>query len=287
MEMFALIKDDNGTRIVKSSEIQQKANYIIKDRLNSFFDDLIVKYGEDYKISLSDIQLFDSFDGPLSEYITENILSRSILKKRNFEVKKILRNVFNEFNIDPKIVNRINSNYGIFSCFYSDNNGNVCFNLNEVKNSFNKLFGELISEQLIVELQRQLSIFKYNLEFDVLELKNFILSSDNIIDINRKNFEFLLYEFGEISNPKVPASRRHMCYSCDNLSPLLCKKAEVNKKRIDRYAFINQGYQVFVTANYRDLEMISFIVEDCNNYIVCSDKSVDEEEYSYIKRMRK
>ena len=40
MEMFALIKDVNGTRIVKGSEVQEKANFIVRKRLNDFFNDL-------------------------------------------------------------------------------------------------------------------------------------------------------------------------------------------------------------------------------------------------------
>lgn len=287
MEMFALIKDVNGTRIVKSSDIQEKADFIIKNRLNDFFDDLIVRKGEDSTVTLDDVHLFESYGGPFSGYIADNILRKSISKKRNFEIKKILQNVFNEFNIDTKLISRINSNYNLFSYFHCDKMGNVCFDLYEVENSLNKLFGELISEQLIEELKRQLSIYDYNIEYNVLEFKNFILSSENIININRNSFEDLLYELGEIKNPKTPTPIRHKCYNCDNLSPLLCKKAEANKKTIDDYSFINEGYQIFITTNYKDLDMVSFIVEDCNDYKAYNDNSIDEEEYSYVKRMRK
>lgn len=286
MEMFALIKDNNGTRIVKGNDVQEKANLVAREKLNDFFDYLIKKNGENYKVSLGDADLFESYGGPFSRYVADKVLRNNIIKKKRFEVKKILSNLFNEFNLDTKLITYINNNYNLFSCFYSGKNGNVCFDMNTVNFTFDRVFGELISEQLILELKRQLSVNNYSLEYSVLELKNFLLS-DNIINLNRKNFESLLYELGEISDPLIPASTRHKCYSCDNLSPLLCKKAEFYKKKIDDYSFINDGYQVYMTTNYKDFVMTSFIVEDCDNYKACNDNSIDKEEYSYIKRMRK
>ena len=287
MEMFALIKNNDGIRIVKGSEVQEKANLYARKLLENFFADLIEKKGENYKISLDDVKLFERSNDPFSEYIADKILESNIIKKKRFEVKKILRCVFDEFNIDNKLISYINSNFGLFSCFYSDNDGRVCFDENAVKFSFDKTFGELISEQLITELKRQLSIYDYSLEYNVLEFKNFILSDSDIISLNRKNFESVLYELGEITNPKIPASIRHKCYNCDNLSPLLCEKAEANKKKIDDYSFINEGYQVYMTTNFKDVMMTSFIVESCNDYKASNDNSIDKEEYSYVKKMRK
>ena len=287
MEMFALIKDGNGIRIVKSNEVEEKANFIVRGKLNDFFDDLIIKNGEDYRVTVEDADLFESHDELFSEYISDKILRKNINKKKIFELKRLLRNVFNEFNIDTVLIDNLDKNYNLFSYFYSDKKGNVCFNLYGVKDSFSKLFGDLVSDQLVKEINRQLSVYDYCLEYNALEFKNFILSSDNIIEVNRRNFEYLLHEVGEISDPRTPASIRHKCYNCDNLSPLLCEKAKANKKTIDDYSFINQGYQVFITTNYKDLNMVSFIVEDCNDYKSYNDDFVDKDEYSYVKRMRK
>ena len=221
-----------------------------------------------------------------SKYFANKILRKHIVKKKRFEIKKILRNVFNEFNIDNKLITYINNNYGFFSSFYSDKNGKVCFDLNNVKSIFDRIFGELISQQLILELERQLSIYDYSLEYSALEFKNFVLSDDDIINVDRKNFEYLLYELGEITDPKIPASIRHRCYNCENLSPLLCEKAKANKKRIDAYSFIKYGYQIYMTTNYRDLMMTSFIVEGCDDFKKSNDNSIDDE-YSYVRRLRK
>ena len=286
MEMFALIKDGNSTRIVKSDEVEEKANFIIRKMLNDFFDALIEKNGENYKFTYEDADLFESYDEPFSEYISDKILRKNINKKRKFELKKLLRNVFNEFNIDTRLISNLDKNYNLFSYFYSEK-GNVCFNLNGVRDSFSKLFGDLVSNQLVKELNRQLSVYDYSLEYNVLELKNFILSSDNIVEVNRRNFEYLLHEVGEISDPRTLASLRHKCYNCDNLSPLHCEKAKIHKKRIDAYPFINQGYQVFITTDYKDLSMVSFIVEDCNDYKSYNDGFVDNDEYSFVKKRRR
>ena len=54
MEMFALIKDNNGVRIVKSRDVEEKANLFARKYLNEFFDDLIEKNGENYKVTIDD-----------------------------------------------------------------------------------------------------------------------------------------------------------------------------------------------------------------------------------------
>lgn len=287
MLMFALVKDNNDIRVVKSSDVEEKANIYVKKSLNDFLDYLIKKNGENYKITFGDAELFESYGEPFSEYVADKILRKNIELKKRYEIKKILRNVFNEFNIDTKYITYLNNIYGVFSCFYSDKNGEACFDLNTVKNAFDRTFGELISNQLIEELNRQLSCYDYSLEYSALEFKNFVLSDDNIINVDRKNFEALLYEFGVISDPKIPVSMRHKCYNCENLSPLLCKKAEINKKKIVDYAFIKKGYQVFMTTNYKDVILISFIVENCDDYKITNNNSIDEDEYSYVKKMRK
>ena len=287
MEMFALIKDNNGIRIVKSRDVEEKANLFAKKSLNDFFDDIIEKNGEDYKITTLDADRFESYGFPFGEYIAEKILRSNIIKRKRFEIKKILRNTFSDFNIDDKLITYINNNYGLFSSFYSDKNGKLCVDLNYVKDVFDKVFGELIGHQLIMELEKQLSTYDYSLEYSALEFKSFVLSDDNVINVNRKNFESLLFELGEITDPRISASIRHRCYSCEKLSPLLCKKAEYIKKRIDNYSFINYGYQIFMTTNYRDLMMTSFIVEGCEDYKKSNNNSMDEDEYSYVKRLRK
>ena len=60
--MFALIKDGNGIRIVKSNEVEEKANFIVRGKLNDFFDDLIIKNGEDYRVTVEDADLFESHE---------------------------------------------------------------------------------------------------------------------------------------------------------------------------------------------------------------------------------
>lgn len=287
MEMFALIKDKKGTRTVKSSEVKEKADFIVKNRLNDFFDDLIQKNGENYKLTLRDANLFESKGGPFSWYIADKILRKNIIRKRDFELTRLLRSVFNEFNINASLIKTINSNYNLFSYFSSDENGNIVFDSSEVSNSFRYFFKESIGNEIFKELKRQLSVYEYNLEYSVLDFKNFILSSDDLIDINRKNFEYFLFELGEISDPKIPVSFRHKCYSCDNLSPLLCKKAEYYKERVDMYPFIKRGYQTFITTDYNDLNMVSFIVGECSDYVSCNDNSIDKEEFSYVKRRRR
>lgn len=287
MEMFALIKDINGTRVVKASDVQAKVNSIAKVTLMDFFNNLIIKNGENYRVTLDDVSLFECYDVPFSNFISDRILKNNILKKRRMELKKILRNVFNEFNIDTRLISSFNSNYNLFSYFYSDEKGRVSFDYNGIKNSFDRIFGQLISEQLVEELKRQLSVNDYSLEYSVLDFKNIILSSDDIIDINPKNFEHLLYELGEITDPGIPASIRHRCYNCENLSPLLCEKAEIDKKKISDYPFIKYGYQIYMISDNDDLMLNSFIVEACDDYKRSSSDSIDEEEYSYVKRLRK
>ena len=189
--------------------------------------------------------------------------------------------------MDEELIKYVYSNSIIYDSFYTDKNGNLTYNKNYVTGLFKKKFGFFIGEDLINKLNKLLFLSEYSIDYGVLEFKDYILSINELVKVDRKNFETLLYLFGEISDPKKPASIHHKCYNCENLSPLLCEKAEINKKRIDNYPFINEGYQVYMTTNYRDLMMTSFIVEECSDYKPSNDNSIDEEEYAYVKRMRK
>lgn len=64
----------------------------------------------------------------------------------------------------------------------------------------------------------------------------------------------------------ISRNSKHLCWeNCKNASPKLCPKIkDVNKKTIDAYPFIQDGYQKY---NYRG-ELIDFCVSNCENYEV-------------------
>lgn len=286
MEMFALIEKGNDVKIVKSSDIEKKANILAKDFIRNFLDDIIVSHGKDYAITLDDLDLFQKED-EFGEYVINDIMSKIIVKKRKNEINRLLKDLFNYYDLDSSLVYDILRYSSIDKVFYNDMDGSIFYDKRFAESAFNAYFGFLTSEDLIKRLDLMIESSEYSLNYRAEELKNYVLENDNIIKADRKNFEYLLYLFDEIPNPRVSSSSRHMCYSCSNLSPVLCKKAEYYKKRIDSYSFINQGYQVFITTNYKDLNMTSFIVEDCNNYKFNNDTSLDESEYKYVKKMHK
>ena len=286
MEMFALIKNVKDVKVIKGSDIENITNNRIKINVCNYLDNIASLHGENYKLSLND---FDELKNrsKFNEFTVDYVLKSLIEKKKKNEIKRILNDLFDEYDLDKELIKYVYRNFTIYDSFYTDRNSKVLYNKYYVSNLFKKLFGQLIGEDLISELDKLISCFEYNIDYNVLEFKNYILSINELVKVDRKNFETLLYLFGEISDPKKPASIHHKCYNCENLSPLLCEKAEINKKRIDNYPFINEGYQVYMTTNYRDLMMTSFIVEECSDYKPSNDNYIDEEEYAYVKRMRK
>lgn len=287
MEMFALIKKGDKLKIVKSRDIEKKADFLAKDFIGNFLDDIIASNGKDYVITLDDLDLINYDEDEFGEYVTDNIISKLIVKRRKNELNRLFEDLLNYYNLDSDLINDIIRYSFIDKHFYVDIDGSIFYDKRYVVSTFNSYFGFLMSEALIKKLDSMIESKQYSLNYKAGEFKDYIFENNKIIKADRKNFEYLLYLMGEISNPKVPSSVRHRCYNCANLSPLSCKKAEYYKKKISGYSFINEGYQIFMTTDYRDLHMTSFIVEDCDNYMISSDKTIDEEEYSYVKKIRK
>lgn len=286
MEMFALIKNGKDVKIIKGSDIENIINRQIKINVSNYLDNIASLHGENYKLSLNDFDELRKRD-EFNEFTVDYVLKKIIEKKKKDEIKRILDDLFYEYDLNEELIKYIYRNSSIYDSFYTDKNGKLRYNKSYVTSLFNKKFGFFISEDLINKLNRLLFLSEYSIDYGVLEFKNYILSINELVKVDRKNFEFLLYLFGKISNPRIPSSIRHKCYNCENLSPLLCEKAEVNKKRIDDYSFIGEGYQVYMTTNYKDLMMTSFIVEECADYKPSKNNSIDEEEYSYVKKLRK
>ena len=287
MEMFALIKKNDDIKLIKSCDIEKEADKQVRSLINIFLDYVINKYGENYKINLKDLEVIRTYNNKFSDYTIDNVLKKIFNAKRCDELGRLLTDLFEGYDLNSNLISDIKRSLLFSNVFYVDGNGSLSYKEKYVDNYFKNSFGYFIGEDLIKKLKKLISSFEYNINYSASELEDYIFSCECLVKTDRKNFENLLYLFGEISDPKLGALIRHKCYNCDNLSPLLCEKAKANKKTIDDYSFINQGYQVFITTNYKDLNMVSFIVEDCNDYKSYNDDFVDKDEYSYVKRMRK
>ena len=76
----------------------------------------------------------------------------------------------------------------------------------------------------------------------------------------------------------------HLCWGCLNGSPAKCKKIhDIEKKKIDNYDFINDGFQVFDKNNALE----SFIVSGCKNYVLEEKRVLSDKEKQELIQKRK
>lgn len=286
MKMFAIIKDNKHIKIVNGDDISNIINTELKKEMYSFLEEIITRNNEDYIINKEDLNTINNNYLSESKYNAYNVLKNIIETKKRNEIKRLLTDLFSIYDIEKNLINYIINNISLDS-FYVTNDNRTQYNKKEIGKLLRETFGFSISADLIKELDMLIKSQEYKLSYSAKELKEYILSTDEIIKINRNNFGELLYEFGEIPNPKIPTAKRHKCYDCEKLSPLTCEKAEYIKKRIDKYPFIISGYQIFITSDYKKNNMIDFTVEDCRDYVRSNNNIIDEEEYTYVKKMRK
>lgn len=287
MEMYALIKRNDDVELINGTEIIKKVNYDVKKIINYFLDDLSFKYGDDYMIDENDLDILLNYNSLFTDYVSDKVLKKIFLNRKKDEVLRLLDDVFSVYDLNDELISYIKNDVELKKTFNESNNHSISFDRGYVKKLFNDIFGYFIGNDLVNRMDYLISNGDYNFNYNVLELKKVISSSDDLVKLNRRNFELFLYKFGLISNPEIRAIFRHRCYKCANLSPLTCEKAEYLKKDIDDYSFINCGYQIYiVSGGQRDL--VSFIVEDCDDYVAAiDDEETIKEDYSYVKKMMK
>ena len=88
-------------------------------------------------------------------------------------------------------------------------------------------------------------------------------------------------EFGQELRDTVP----HLCFNCENCSPLTCKKIKDEvKSTIDGYDFIGNGLQVY---DHRG-DLLYFYVSTCDNFIKDQErkKKTNKEEIKALNRIK-
>lgn len=68
--------------------------------------------------------------------------------------------------------------------------------------------------------------------------------------------------------------QNHLCWNCQNGYPDKCAKvAMLEKAKIDRYPFINSGYQEYMLNTFTNhLVVETFVVTDCDNFVTTNEK---------------
>ena len=103
-----------------------------------------------------------------------------------------------------------------------------------------------------------------------LSLKERIIKCFISIPIDRDNFDFILKELGliRVSDSLARDVLIHECKDCKNLSPLICEKAEIRKKKISEYNFITDGFQIFYIDECGKEFLDKFIVRRCRDFVL-------------------
>lgn len=70
--------------------------------------------------------------------------------------------------------------------------------------------------------------------------------------------------------------QNHLCWNCKNGYPDKCVKVAMPEKvKIDRYPFINSGYQEYMLNTFTErLVVETFVVTDCDNFVTTNEKIV-------------
>lgn len=296
MKYFAFIKEHGDLKIVNGSDIEKKADLCVRNNINLYLNNIINEYGENYSLTISDLEVL----AKSSDYFDSNayrVLNRFINNKKKNEVNRILSDLLEIYGLDEELVDYFVNNSTVINGFYTNSKGNISYD-EKINVIFTEIFGDFVGEDLSDRLNMLVDSSDYNLDYSVSELKSLVATTSPLIKVSRENFETLMYHFGIVSNPRGPVFGRHLCYNCKKLSPLTCQKAKYYKKMIGHYSFITDGYQAFAATdnavsmatsnnasmiNSDDVEMISFIVENCENY----SRSIDNEDYSNVSKVRK
>lgn len=261
MKLLALIKKRHKLRTITDDDIRDSVNSFINMNIHNFID----KLDDDAKITIDSLNYLYSSNVPLSNYTADEILKRLIKLKKKREIERVLYETLEPYDVDEQIISYILENENFYNCFYNDRNGKVKIRDYVLENLFNVCFRGN-GRKLLKLLADTVNSSDFSLEYYCYELRDYFSREDFKANIDKDNFERLLCELGEIQNRKDISSERHKCYDCDNLSPLICEKAEYVKKPISGYPFIESGYQIFYTNGQGEWEMDTFCVTHCRDY---------------------
>lgn len=72
--------------------------------------------------------------------------------------------------------------------------------------------------------------------------------------------------------------QNHLCWNCQNGYPDKCVKVAMPEKvEIDKYPFINSGYQEYMLNSFTErLVVETFVVTDCDNFVTTNEKIVSK-----------
>ena len=261
MKMLAIVKDNHKVIAITDDDIRDSVNMFINMNIQNYLDTL----DDDDRLTIESLNSLYYSDCTLSTYTADKILKKLIDIKRKYEIKKVLYDAFEPYDVDDEITAYILKNPAFYDCFYTDSKGKVRVNSYILKDLFRLCFYKN-GEQMLQALVDTVDSSDFSLEYYCHELRKYFSVRDFVVHIDKNNFETLLQELGEISNPKIDPSKRHACYNCANLSPLECEKAEYVKKPICDYYFIESGYQIFSRNKSGKWEMEVFHIDRCHDY---------------------
>ena len=285
MELYALIKSGKNIEEIDGRIISQRTNIYVREIITNFINEIISRYGMDHIVCLDDLELIRDNNDKFSMFTADKILKLHIMRKNRSEVKRALINLFSTYYSDKSVYGRVISGFDIYKYFYSDRHGNMVYNRHVIKSVLERTFYMDKAIEMEEKLYNLTKTGEYKMDLTIKDLQAIVESEEDIVNVNRENFEELLHAFKIISDPKAPAGRRHKCYSCSLLSPLTCEKAEYIKKLIEHYPYILSGYQIIEVPDHGVPIIDSFIVTSCRNYKRANEfETVVPEDYEAQKK---